>query len=177
MGLYDRDYSVTLPADTSTIEIGLNTGDWLSFTEIDISPFAGAPDNKLTLPVTDDSWAQKQGTFAVDRQGILTIVDQTVLTNKKSLYDTAVAPWVDFAKTGTSVHVGEWGAYSQTPHGVVLAWMKDVLAIWKQAGFGWALWNFRGDFGVLDSNRADVNYESFHGHYLDRQMLEVLQQG
>jgi aryl-phospho-beta-D-glucosidase BglC (GH1 family) len=177
MGLYDRDYSVTLPADSSTIEIGLNQGDWMSFTEIDINPFVGAPDNKLVIPVTDNSWAQKQGIFAVDSQGNLKVEDQTVLSDRKTLWNSAIAPWVDFAKTGTGVHVGEWGAYSETPHAVVLAWMKDCLANWKQAGFGWALWNFRGAFGVLDSTRADVNYERFRGHLLDRQMLEVLQEG
>jgi hypothetical protein len=28
---------------------------------------------------------------------------------------------------------------------------------------------------VLDSQRTDVKYENFHGHQLDREMLEVLQ--
>jgi aryl-phospho-beta-D-glucosidase BglC (GH1 family) len=177
MGLYDRDYSVTLPADTSTIEIELSKGDWMSLTEIDISPYAGAPGNKLVLPVTDDSWAQKQGTFSVNSQGNLTILNQTVLADKKTLWNDAVAPWVEFAKSGTGVHIGEWGAYSQTPHPIVLAWTKDCLDNWKQAGFGWALWNLRGDFGILDSNRPDVTYEHFQTHLLDRQMLELLQQG
>ena len=36
------------------------------------------------------------------------------------------------------------------------------------------MWNFRGSFGVLDSGRADVAYEDFHGHKLDRKMLDVL---
>ena len=41
-------------------------------------------------------------------------------------------------------------------------------------GIGWALWNLRGDFGVMDSGRADVEYEDFRGHKLDRRMLELL---
>ncbi len=36
-------------------------------------------------------------------------------------------------------------------------------------------WNFRSSFGILDSQRADVQYEDFHGHQLDRQMLDLLQ--
>jgi hypothetical protein len=32
-----------------------------------------------------------------------------------------------------------------------------------------------GDFGVLDSNRADVAYKPWEGHLLDREMLELLQ--
>ncbi|NLH98482.1 MAG: glycoside hydrolase, partial [Chthonomonadales bacterium] len=60
------------------------------------------------------------------------------------------------------------------PHGVVMAWMRDCLANWKEAGWGWALWNLRGSFGVLDSERADVRYEDWRGHKLDRAMLELL---
>ena len=78
------------------------------------------------------------------------------------------------AEKGVAVHVGEWGCYSKTPHEVALAWMADYLALWKEAGWGWALWNLRGDFGVLDSNRADVRYEDYKGHKLDRKMLELL---
>jgi endoglucanase len=72
------------------------------------------------------------------------------------------------------IHVGEWGCYNQTPHDVALAWMKDCTSLWKEAGWGNSLWNLRGSFGVLDSERADVTYENYKGHKLDRKMLEVL---
>jgi endoglucanase len=52
--------------------------------------------------------------------------------------------------------------------------MRDVLELWQEAGWGWALWNLRGGFGPLDSQREDVTYEDFHGHKLDRTMLELL---
>ena len=52
--------------------------------------------------------------------------------------------------------------------------MKAWLEEWKQARYGWVGWNFRGSFGILDSKRADVKYESFRGHQLDRAMLELL---
>jgi endoglucanase len=85
-----------------------------------------------------------------------------------------IAPWQELARKGVGVHVGEWGAFRHTPHRVALAWMRDSLELWKEAGWGWALWNLRGDFGVLDSNRADVKYEDWKGHKLDREMLELL---
>jgi endoglucanase len=75
---------------------------------------------------------------------------------------------------GVQVHVGEWGCFNKTPHEVALAWMTDCLAVWKQAGWGNALWNLRGSFGVMDSERADVKFEDYKGHKLDRQMLEML---
>jgi hypothetical protein len=34
---------------------------------------------------------------------------------------------------------------------------------------------FRGDFGVMNSGRKDIEYEDWHGHKLDRKMLEMLQ--
>ena len=84
---------------------------------------------------------------------------------------------VPLTSEGTLPHeiVGEFGAYNKTPHDVVLAWLEDCLANWKEANMGWAMWNFRGSFGVLDSDRKDVQYEDFHGHKLDRKMLELLQ--
>jgi endoglucanase len=59
---------------------------------------------------------------------------------------------------------------------VVLSWARDCLANWKRANFGWALWNFRGSFGILDSDRKDVKYEDFRGHKLDRKFLELLRE-
>jgi endoglucanase len=94
--------------------------------------------------------------------------------DKEKLREQRIEPWKALAKEGVGVHVGEWGAYNQTPHAVVLAWMRDNLELWKEAGWGWALWNFRGSFGILDSGRTDVAFEDFQGHKLDRKMLELL---
>jgi endoglucanase len=85
-------------------------------------------------------------------------------------------PWVKIAAQGETVFVGEWGCFNQTPHPVALAWMRAWLEEWKKAGFGWALWNFRGSFGILDSGRSDVAYEDWRGHKLDREMLKLLQE-
>ncbi|MCX5654573.1 MAG: cellulase family glycosylhydrolase [Planctomycetota bacterium] len=85
-------------------------------------------------------------------------------------------PWLEISARGAPVFVGEWGCYNKTPHPVALAWMKSWLEQWKKARFGWALWNFRGSFGILDSGRPDVQYEDWHGHKLDREMLRLLQQ-
>jgi hypothetical protein len=82
----------------------------------------------------------------------------------------------DLARMGVGVHCGEGGAFNKTPHNVVLAWLRDVLEILTGHGIGLALWNFRGSFGILDSGRTDVQYEDFHGHKLDRELLALLQE-
>jgi endoglucanase len=94
--------------------------------------------------------------------------------DRDRLDEVLIEPWKALAAKGVAVHVGEWGCYNKTPHDVALAWMGDFLSLWKEAGWGWALWNLRGDFGILDSGRADVQYEDYKGHKLDRKMLELL---
>lgn len=86
-------------------------------------------------------------------------------------------PWVLLNQKGITVHAGEWGVYRYTPHAVALAYMKDQLSLWKKYGWGWSLWNLRGAFGIMDSGRKDVKYESYKGHQLDRKMLEILLSG
>ena len=86
-----------------------------------------------------------------------------------------VTPWKELEAKGVGVFVGEWGCFNQTPHDVTLRWMEDNLINFRQAGWGWALWNLTGSFGIIDSQRKDVVYEDYQGHKLDRQMLELLQ--
>jgi len=94
--------------------------------------------------------------------------------DRERLRKERIEPWQALEAKGVGVHVGEWGAFSHTPHKVVLAWMKDQLELWEAAGWGWAMWNLRGSFGILDSGREDVAYEDFRGHKLDREMLELV---
>lgn len=84
-------------------------------------------------------------------------------------------PWADLAASGVGVHCGEGGSHQYTPHEVALAWFEDVLDILTRHNIGWALWNIRGQFGIIDSNREDVDYEDWYGHKLDRKYLELLQ--
>jgi endoglucanase len=104
----------------------------------------------------------------------LKISDQDIW-DKERLRKEQIQPWKELERKGAGIHVGEWGAYQFTPHAVTLAWMRDYLDLWKEAGWGWAMWNFRGSFGIFDSNREDIVYEQWRGHKLDRKMLELIQ--
>jgi endoglucanase len=109
----------------------------------------------------EPTWPLRQGNQVFDRDW---------------LNQNKILPWKKLEANGIGVHVGEWGSHNRTPHAVVLRWMRDFLGLWKEAGWGWALWNLRGSFGVLDSGREDVAYEDFKGHKLDAKMLELLRQ-
>lgn len=95
--------------------------------------------------------------------------------NKDRLRKEKIEPWKALEAKGVGVMIGEWGTHQYTPHDAVLGWMRDMMELWKEAGWGWALWNLHGNFGVFDSGRPDVRYEEFRGRKLDRAMLNVLQ--
>lgn len=119
------------------------------------------------------SWVDKKGTFP---EPTWPLKDK----NGKVQYDRAAlekkyAPWGKLARDGIGVHCGEAGCYSKTPYPVFLAWFEDVMDILKGHDIGYALWNFRGSFGILDSGRTDAEYVDWHGHKLDKQLLAMLQ--
>ena len=86
------------------------------------------------------------------------------------------AQWAALAAKGVGVHCGEGGAFIHTPHDIVLRWFRDVLEVLKSHNIGYALWNFRGSFGILDSTRPDVVYQDWHGHKLDSKLLDLLRE-
>jgi endoglucanase len=102
------------------------------------------------------------------------IDDHGVTWNREKLREELIVKWQPLMSLAVPIHVGEWGCFNKTPHEVCLAWMGDMLALWKEAGWGWSMWNLRGTFGILDSGRSDTPLEYFRGHRLDRKMLELL---
>jgi aryl-phospho-beta-D-glucosidase BglC (GH1 family) len=92
----------------------------------------------------------------------------------KAMLEEYYKPWIELTKKGVGVHCGECGCWNKTPHDVFIAWFNDVLSILSASNIGFAIWNFIGDFGVLDSGRSDVAYEDWHGHKLDRKFLDLM---
>ena len=83
-------------------------------------------------------------------------------------------PWAELEQKGIGVHCGECGCWKKTPHDVFLSWFGDVLDVLTRNSIGYALWNFRGDFGILDSGRTDVDYTEWYGHKLDSKLLDLI---
>jgi len=83
-------------------------------------------------------------------------------------------PWIELKNKGVGVHCGECGCYNKTPHEVFLAWFTDVLDILTSNDIGFALWEFDGSFGILNSGRTDIEYEDWYGQKLDRKLLDLL---
>lgn len=169
---YDKDYTATIPAGAAKVRMLVAAGDWLQLSEIGLKPEGAAREDTLKMEASFSRKAEpfkyapgaKAGPFA----GI-------PMRDRQWLWKNSIEPWKKAQEDGIGVFVGEWGCYNKTPHDVVLRWAEDCLVNWQKAEFGWAMWNFRGSFGILDSGRADVQYEDFEGHKLDRKLLELLQ--
>ncbi len=116
-------------------------------------------------------WANKDINHLPDPKWPGQVGDQNLSREK---LETFYKPWIDLVNKGVGVHCGECGCYNKTPHNVFLAWFEDVVDILSKNNIGFAIWNFTGDFGVLNSGRTDVAYEDWHGQKLDRKFLNLL---
>ena len=160
-----------LPRATTRLEIRRVDGDWLALSEITVTAPGGANDASILL---ENRWAEPAKILRYvpdDPNGAALGIRQ----GREWLRNETIQPWLDYTKAGGGVMVGEWGTDSKTPRDVVLRWAADSLKNWQDARWGWALWNFCGEFGILDSRHDDADYENFQGHKLDRKFLNLLQ--
>jgi aryl-phospho-beta-D-glucosidase BglC (GH1 family) len=169
--IYDRDYTAEIPAGTKQLKVHVPKGDWVQVGEIGFKPEGAAREDVLTIV---GGWGEKPEPMRY-APGAASPFTGPRARDAAWLWQQSIEPWKKLEALGVGVHVGEWGAFNKTPHDVTLRWMEDCLSNWKKAGWGWAMWNFRGAFGPLDSGRADVAYEEFHGRKLDRKMMDLIQ--
>lgn len=96
-----------------------------------------------------------------------------VLWDKEQLkksYD----PWRAVEKQGVEIFMGEIGSHNNTPNDVVLSWMTDLLDIYREYKWGYALWHFRGSYGIVEHGKPGAKYEMLDGFKVDRTLLELL---
>lgn len=97
-----------------------------------------------------------------------------VICDKEKI-EKQYAPWGELAAHGVPIHFGEMGCNRYTAPAVAHAWYSDTLDVINSLHSGWALWNFRGSNGILDTNRPGTRYKDWHGHQLDFELLQILQ--
>lgn len=83
-------------------------------------------------------------------------------------------PWREVQAMGVNIHIGEMGCYNKTPNDVALRWLTDLLGVYKELGWGFAFWNFEGDFGIVNHGRPGAIYERMGGFDVDPALLDVL---
>jgi endoglucanase len=83
-------------------------------------------------------------------------------------------PWREVEAMGVPVHIGECGCYNKTPNDVAMRWFRDLFGLYKEFGWGFALWNFEGDFGIIKHGRPGAVYENYKGYQVDRPLLDLI---
>ncbi|MBN8708646.1 MAG: hypothetical protein BGO12_07610 [Verrucomicrobia bacterium 61-8] len=80
--------------------------------------------------------------------------------NKPFTRDNMVA---DFAgaiavsrQTGCPLYCGEFGVVKYAPMPVREAWYRDIISVFEEYGIGWANWDYKGQFGIVDESRQST---------------------
>ncbi len=128
---------------------------------------------KLTF--YEAEWAREEKSLDAVPSWPLEDTRRQILANRETM-ENFFQGWRKAAAGGASIHCGEMGCYKHVPPRVTMAWFEDALDVLNQMGAGWALWNFRGPFGVLDTERPGTKYQDWYGHQLDRPLLCLLQE-
>ena len=168
--IFNRDYTADIPVGTQKIEVRLKEGDWLTLTQMALT----FPDGTAaTAAFTGQEWGVRTPGFRL--QGGDLMPDANAETMDRAWLREQLQPWVDLKNSGVGVMIGECGVYNQTPHDVTLRYMADAMAVYRECGFGWAVWEYFGSFGIFNSQRKDVSYEKVEtGVLLDRKFYEIV---
>ncbi len=162
----NKDYSVLLPDDGTKLSIANASGDWMTYNSITLK--SGIEEMKI-IP-GNNAWGSTQGTYLITGEGEITDEEGN------SLILNDLHEKLEFARSyDIPVMVQEFGVHNQTPHDVTLAFLSDLVPVFRQYDIGYALWNLEGSLGIINSGRDDVQYESYRGKLLDSQMLDILQ--
>lgn len=164
----NKSFCGTLNEDATRVSFSNISGDWMTINSI---AFKTKNKTKFIYPC-DFAWGKKQATYLLDNS-IHTATDGIdLLPFKLYKHNIQVAKEHKIA-----FMVQEFGVYNKTPHTVALYFLSDLIKLFRENKIGWALWNFTGPFGILNSGRADCNYELFQGYQLDKKLLNILTAG
>jgi aryl-phospho-beta-D-glucosidase BglC (GH1 family) len=186
--IFAQTETMTLTKSAKQITISNDDGDWMTLDSLTIH--APMPERgegiypAFTLAFSDE-WGKKRVAPLIYQPDVSNepwAGGGGEWVNRSWLYDHQIVPWrrldtvAQLTKHhGVGIMVGEFGCYNQTPYDVTMRWMEDSLTEFKTMGWGWAVWNLKGSFGILDSDRPGAVYQDFEGHKLDVRMLRLLQ--
>jgi aryl-phospho-beta-D-glucosidase BglC (GH1 family) len=164
----NKNFSTVTTAAASRLVFENSSGDWMTINSIGLR----WDDNDLIFYPSDDTWGKRQASYRLEADGNLTASDGSDLLPFEAYRNSfAIAK-----RDSIPLMVQEFGVYNKTPYDVTIAFLSDLVKLFNENQIGWALWNFSGAFGILNSDRSDCQYETYQGYKLDRAMLETLTQ-
>jgi endoglucanase len=75
---------------------------------------------------------------------------ENILWGPHAVRDEIALPIQRARETGLPLYCGEFGVINLTPLDIRKAWLRDTVATFEESDIGWALWDWKGDFGVVD---------------------------
>lgn len=58
-------------------------------------------------------------------------------------------------KYNLPLYCGEWGCLNTVPDAARLQWIKDMKTVLEQNNIGWATWDYKGGFGLINSKKEE----------------------
>ena len=117
-------------------------------------------------------WNEKNGSMTWDYPEWPGVNENGKIWDRQAMLDF-YKPWKKLKDSGCEVHIGEAGVYNKVRNDTALAWYRDFFGVCNELGFGFALWNFRGPFGIVEHRRENTHWETMHGMIVDRELYEL----
>ena len=86
---------------------------------------------------------------------------RTIILNNKLSYNIDsirkhfIKPITVAKKYKLPLYCGEWGCLSTVPDAARLQWFKDMKTVLEQNNIGWATWDYKGGFGIINSKKEE----------------------
>jgi len=120
-----------------------------------------------------DKYSERLPSNSPDRGAYMAYRDVFV---DKAWLEGWMGNYFDLMEKGTFIHCGELGIYAKkVPRGSQLNWYNDILDVLSKRNVGWAIWNFRGPFGVINTGRDGFHNVTLpNGDRLDGELLNAI---
>ncbi|MGB8355430.1 MAG: glycoside hydrolase family 5 protein [Chthoniobacteraceae bacterium] len=72
--------------------------------------------------------------------------------DRNSMVADMAKPIAAAEKNGLPLYCGEFGVINLAPQPVRHAWYRDIISVFNEYGIGWANWDYKGTFGIVEKN-------------------------
>lgn len=83
----------------------------------------------------------------------LRVADLNRIYDRSAMAADLAKPLAVAQRTGLPLYCGEFGAYKLAPLPVRLAWYRDIVSVFRECDIGWANWDYKGGFGLVEDGR------------------------
>lgn len=94
---------------------------------------------------------------------------EDVERQKRQIPDERYHRWTDHVRQGVGAVCTKGVLHNDILRSMVLAWLRDVIAVLNALSIRHVMGDFRGHWGARGSRRDDVEREDFRRHELDRE--------